>query len=130
MIGLGCSISAYVIAVRSLLVTLHLLQKVAPLGEDSQKILESLKSTLVGIAIATGLLYFCLFGAGIYIYVENHTSKQAICALRTDLESRTSGTRAFLKVHPNGIPGVPIATIKEGLHNQDRSIKALSVLSC
>lgn len=135
IIGLTSSIAAYAIAVKGFFQTFKLLQILQDDEDASQsdiayKVIASLKSTLKSLVIATGILYVCLIGAGVYIYVENHSSKQAICALRSDLESRTTSTKKFLKKHPKGIPGVPITTIQEGLHNQERSIKALSGVSC
>lgn len=95
-----------------------------------QKILDSIQSTLKGVVIATGLLYVCIIGAGIYIYVESSHSNKAICALKSDLETRTASAKEFLKTHPNGIPDVPVGVLKEQIRNQERSIKALSVASC
>lgn len=135
LIGLASSIGAYTIAVKGFFQTFRLLQILQESDEQAQsdlahKIITSLKSTLLSLVIATGILYACLIGAGVYIYVENHSSKQAICALRSDLELRTASTNDFLKKHPKGIPGVPVTTLKEGLSNQERSIKALSGVSC
>lgn len=61
---------------------------------------------------------------------EASDTHDAICALSSDLEARAEGARRFLEDHPHGIPGIPAATIREGLTNQERSIDALSVVSC
>jgi hypothetical protein len=97
---------------------------------DIEKITNAIKSTLRSLVIATGLLYVCLVGAGVYVYFENQNTTRAICALRTDLELRTQSGEAFLKEHPKGIPGIPPATLQQSIDNQKRSIKALSGLSC
>ena len=91
---------------------------------------ETIKGPLRNLIIATGILYVTLAGAGIYIYRENDQTQGALCALRTDLEVRTESGEKFLKEHPKGIPGISPKTIREGLHNQERSIKALGSLSC
>lgn len=75
-------------------------------------------------------------GLGTAIYLRGQNEAQfrdthdAICALIADLEERTKSSRTFLVEHPKGIPGIPAATIREGIENQERSIDALSVASC
>jgi len=90
------------------------------------------------IAIAAFVLSVVLFviviGGGVYLLVgksnEGAETHEAICALTADLETRTEGTRNFLTQHPRGIPGIPASTLRESLHNQERTIDALSVVSC
>ena len=92
----------------------------------------------VKIAVAAFALSVVLFAAvvGLAIYVfsgkttEGSETHDAICALTADLETRTEGTRVFLRQHPHGIPGIPVSTLRESLHNQERTIDALSVVSC
>lgn len=135
-IGLVCSIFAYGIAVRGFFQTFKLLteesEEVEAVAKPSilKKIGESLKSAVLSLIIATAILYLTVIGATIYTYSQTHSTTQAVCALRSDLESRTASGEKFLKEHPKGIPGVPARTIEEGIHNQDRSIRALSGLSC
>lgn|SRR6476620_1399611 len=92
----------------------------------------------VKIAVAAFALSVVLFAAvvGMAIYIfsgktaagtETH---EAICALTSDLEVRTEGTRRFLNEHPDGISGIPASTLRESLQNQERTIGALSVVSC
>lgn len=54
----------------------------------------------------------------------------ALCALRVDLERRVATSRAFLVEHPNGIPGIPARTIRDGIVNQGRTITALAGIAC
>jgi len=90
------------------------------------------------IAIAAFVLSVFLtalvLGLGIYVLTdktdEGSETHEAVCALTADLESRTEGTRLFLKDHPHGIPGIPASSLRESLHNQERTIDALSVVSC
>lgn len=89
-------------------------------------------------AVAAFVLSLVLFLAvgGITIYVlslksnEGAETHAAVCALTADLEARTQSSRDFLHDHPNGIPGIPATTIRESIHNQKRTIDALSVVSC
>jgi len=62
---------------------------------------------------------------------EGTETHEAICALVSDLQERTDSTKAFLITHPHGIPGLASgAQLRESLHNQRRTLSALSVISC
>lgn len=54
----------------------------------------------------------------------------ALCVFKHDLEVRAAGSRAFLREHPDGIPGIPASLIRNGLMNQQRTIDSLSNLNC
>jgi hypothetical protein len=90
------------------------------------------------IAMAAFVLSVFLFvaavGGGIYLLAhksdEGTETHEAICALTSDLEVRTEGTRLFLEDHPDGVAGIPASTLRESLQNQERTIGALSVVSC
>lgn len=91
------------------------------------------------IAVAAFVLSVVLFaavvGGGLYLAVTQSTegaeTHEAICALASDLETRTDGTRVFLKTHPHGLPGIASAAqLRESLHNQERTLAALGVVSC
>lgn len=90
------------------------------------------------IAIAAFVLSVLLFvivvAGGGYLLAhksdEGSETHEAICALTADLAVRTEGTRRFLGEHPHGIPGIPARTLRESLQNQERTIGALSVVSC
>jgi hypothetical protein len=93
-----------------------------------------------GLKIAVAAFVLSVFlaaavlGLGIYVLTsktdEGTETHEAVCALVADLESRTEGTRLFLGEHPHGIPGIPASSLRESLHNQERTIDALSVVSC
>jgi hypothetical protein len=61
---------------------------------------------------------------------ETEESRDALCVLRADLERRVATSRDFLEENPAGIPGIPARTIRDGIRNQERTIEALSGLSC
>jgi hypothetical protein len=91
------------------------------------------------IAIAAFVLSLALMlaVAGIGGYLLTHKTQEgsethkAICALVEDLEGRTEGTKSFLAEHPHGIPGLATASqLRESLGNQERTLDALSVVTC
>jgi hypothetical protein len=93
-----------------------------------------------GLKIAVAAFVLSVFltavvlGLGVYVLTdktdEGAETHEAVCALVADLESRTQGTRLFLEEYPHGTPGIPASALRESLHNQERTIDALSVVSC
>jgi hypothetical protein len=63
-------------------------------------------------------------------FLANQQATDSLCALRADLQTRVATSKQFLKEHPNGIPGIPAKTFRDGIKNQERTIRALSGLSC
>lgn len=63
-------------------------------------------------------------------FLANKQSTDALCALRGDLERRVASSEKFLSEHPDGIPGIPAKTIRDGIANQQRTILVLNDLSC
>ena len=57
-------------------------------------------------------------------------TRGALCALRADLERRSVTSRAFLREHPNGIPGISAKVIRDGIRNQERTVRALAGIDC
>lgn len=81
------------------------------------------------------VLFLCVGGITVYVLSlksnEGSETHAAVCALTADLEQRTQSTRDFLRKHPKGIPGLATAPqLRESLHNQERTLDALSVVSC
>lgn len=66
----------------------------------------------------------------VFAFFANRQSTEALCALRGDLERRVSTSEEFLREHPNGIAGISARDIQDGIDNQQRTITALSGLSC
>lgn len=54
----------------------------------------------------------------------------ALCALRGDLTRRVDASIAYLEDHPRGAPGIPAATIRQGIENQAQTIHALARVRC
>lgn len=85
--------------------------------------------------IASLVLSLAALGVGAYVLThktqEGSETHEAVCALVADLGERTEGTKNFLSAHPQGIPGLASGTqLRESLHNQQRTLDALSVITC
>jgi hypothetical protein len=81
------------------------------------------------------ILLLAVGGIGFYVLTyktaEGSETHEAICALVADLEERTEGTKVFLTQHPTGVPGLASgAQLRESLANQERTLGALSVITC
>jgi hypothetical protein len=50
----------------------------------------------------------------------------ALCVFVQDLSDRTSNSERFLMEHPNGIPGIPGAVIRNSLKNQQKTLASLN----
>jgi hypothetical protein len=61
---------------------------------------------------------------------EGQQAREAICALKGDLSRRIDASRQFLKERPNGVPGIPPATIKQSIDNQQQTLDALGSVKC
>jgi hypothetical protein len=79
---------------------------------------------------ATVALSFALAGVATWTWSTSHASQQALCTLRSDLESRVETSKTFLKENPAGVAGIPARTIQDGINSQERTILALRSLSC
>lgn len=102
-------------------------------------IADQIQAALRRLLIATCVLYLLLFGAVGYVVWEvrnQHSSSarstRALCALRSDLQSRVNNSRTFLTNHPRGLPGLGIsaASLQSTIDGQLRTIIALSGLDC
>lgn len=100
-----------------------------------------LRKGLRHLAIATGVLYAVVIGLTVLAWFdsaaksnnlkrETQRTNQALCTFRADLEQRVRSSEKFLAEHPKGIPGIPIATIRNSLDNQRRTIDSLNSLHC
>lgn len=58
---------------------------------------------------------------------ENHT---ALCSFKLDLQRRVKDTEDYIAEHPNGLAGIPVATIRNSIANQRATIDSLSSLKC
>lgn len=79
------------------------------------------------LIVLTVVLYVALTGMGIWVYSTSAISRDALCALRADLQARASSSQQFLDHQPNGALAVAIRTSIDG---QLRTIKALRNIPC
>jgi hypothetical protein len=84
---------------------------------------------VVGYLILTLAIAFSLYRVS-GLASQGEEAHQGLCVLRADLENRVQTSRDFLKEHPEGIPGIPVATIRQSIDNQQKTIDALEVLDC
>lgn len=102
------------------------------------------------IFLATAMTIAALIGIGWGVINsarlggQGRESHIALCTFRSDLRSRLTDqrvkiarTEAFISAHPDGIPGIPAKTIKQGLaddkqtlRNLKHTIAALNILHC
>lgn len=98
---------------------------------DPIALLAEVKATLRLLLIATLVLYVASIGFVLfYVLPRTNESQTALCALRSDLQTRIVGSEAFLEDHPNGAFGSTAEEIQVSIDNQRRTVTALSGLSC
>lgn len=78
------------------------------------------------LLLATGLALWAVV-LTFSVSAQNHRS---LCALRADLQRRVVSGQAFLHDHPRGAFGFSTAQIAKGVHDQERTIRALRFLNC
>lgn len=116
------------------------------------------KRWLWALAGATLLLYAVVVVLGIALYVVSHRTDNklqaqirrnekatiALCLQRGNLDTRIASdartlerSRKFLRDHPRGIPGVPVALIQQGIDDDALTLHRsrvfrhnLSILDC
>lgn len=90
-----------------------------------------LNNNLATISIFLALVVLAVgFVKVVHLTRDGKQAHDAICALKGDLAQRINQGRDFLKTHPKGILGIPAATIKEGIDNQQRTLDSLGVVKC
>jgi hypothetical protein len=102
---------------------------------------QSLATPFRTLVAATVFLYAALIGVGTYGYVSRShdlakinqvttTTKTALCLFRENIEKQVDTSEEFLKNNPDGIPGLPAATIQASIDRQKDTLKALDILEC
>lgn len=62
--------------------------------------------------------------------VQGKQAHDAICTLKADYRERIRAGLAFLHKHPDGIPGVDAAVIRDSIDNQQKTLAALAAVLC
>ena len=100
-----------------------------------------LMKALRWLTIATVVLYLSMAALAGYFRYESgqsradirevaYTTGEALCSLKSDFRVRLEVAKEFLQDHPDGIPGIPAAVIKDGIRQQEITLKALEPLQC
>jgi hypothetical protein len=84
----------------------------------------------IGLYALVIVLIVAAAGGTVYVVNTNHDTRDSLCSLRGDLESRVQQTRDYLEKHPEGFPGVPARQLRDSLRNQERTVDALANLDC
>lgn len=89
------------------------------------------------LAVATVMLYLAVVAIGGAVWHqsrvsrdETRTTHDALCTYRKNLKDAAASSRAFLKEHPNGIPGISAAQIRQSIGRQEATVASLAILKC
>lgn len=82
--------------------------------------------------VIAAIVVSCLAPLALLVRTNDQASSNtaALCALRHDLEARVKSSTDLLATHPEGLAGIPAATIRTTIDGQRRTILALSGLAC
>lgn len=61
---------------------------------------------------------------------DGKEAHDAICVLKADYRERIREGVAFLREHPDGIPGIKVGVIKQSVKNQRQTLHALGKVRC
>jgi hypothetical protein len=100
-----------------------------------------LQKSLRWLTVAIIVMYVVLvaFVGGALTYAQHERGKiqavvsdtnGALCTLRGDLEARVASSQKFLRDHPDGIPGIEPATIRQSIANTQATVDALAAIPC
>jgi hypothetical protein len=100
--------------------------------DSGQKLVREIRRTLRGLVVATVILFVALAGVAAYSYKVSDQNRQAVCNLRSDLQRRVATSEEFVVKHPEEIEklGFTITQVQKEIANQNRTLMALSVVSC
>ena len=94
------------------------------------------RNTTTSFAVLT-LVFVVVLAGFVVVIVQNRDLARkgeealaGLCALRHDIEVRRDGAVKFLRDNPKGIPGIPAATLRNSIRNQNATLKALDDLDC
>lgn len=92
---------------------------------------------LMVLVCCLGLAVVGLFVVAAWQFDQTHSeaargqqAHAALCVFKADLKRRVVTGFAFLKEHPAGIPGIPAATLRASITNEQRTFDTLHELKC
>jgi hypothetical protein len=83
----------------------------------------------LALIISIAALLVSLYG-NVTLWIVVNNNRGSLCALKADIQRRHDAGVMFLEDHPNGIPGIPAAALKQSITNQKASLHALRDLDC
>lgn len=87
------------------------------------------RALLVWIVVFTGLTFYAINGNRERA-MEGQEAHDALCTFRADLLRRIESGRLFLKLNPDGIPGISAIDIRRSIVAQDATYKSLRLRNC
>lgn len=94
------------------------------------------KALAIWAAVFTVITFFSLYQLQTYANENRGRAKEgqqahdSICALKDNLRQRVRGATKFLHDNPNGIPGIPPATIRASNARDRNTLVSLREVSC
>jgi hypothetical protein len=93
------------------------------------------------LGVATVALYVVVVIAVVLVWLDSQAKRDALrlettrttnalCTLKGDLIARINLSKAFLKDHPKGVPGISATIIKNDVAYQQQTVDALAVIKC
>lgn len=61
---------------------------------------------------------------------DGRQAHDSLCVLKFDIGQRIKDSTTFLEEHPQGLAGIPAATIRTSIRNQQATFDALAALEC
>lgn len=61
---------------------------------------------------------------------EGTQAHTALCVFRDDLQRRVERSENFIKEHPEGVTGIPVATLQADVKNKKDTLASLDLLTC
>lgn len=98
-----------------------------PQAEETRRTIQAALRVLV---VATVILYAGLIAVSVWTYNGAASNRDALCALREDVEKRVATSEGFLAANPKGVAGIDAAALKTSIANSKRTIEALSGINC
>jgi hypothetical protein len=94
---------------------------------DPESIITPIRRTLRRLVAATVVVFVFSIGVAGYAWTNSGENRDALCALRADVEQRVAVSETLLREKPDGELA---AAIRVSLEGQQRTVAALTSLSC
>jgi len=82
------------------------------------------------VALGVGLILVGIIVGVWKVYETADNAHKAICALRADRIQSIEDGKAFLRRHPDGIPGITRSDIQRSIDQQEVTVRAFRFADC